>query len=386
MRGWRLLRSLGNWDKFTLAQLKDELAMRGLKRSGSKPDLIARLEACEMVKQQPAKQKAQPTHQQEANSQAKVQRKTMGKELLIAEIKKRRPNEAVNSRFPKEKLVEILEQLLQNDAFAYSAVPSIRSLLPRLNSSASSSIAVGDVLDIAAVLVDLERVEQNELNVLINSEIADFYRMWSLLYGGIEGMSGQQLLTLLRLIHLFSEILKKSPTTGSPVLDTSALSQLTERLSLFKSSLSLLDLSAAATLLSQLSSAKSITDAISAFQSEVLVRLQANTELTLPPSQLFPVLESLPEAAFDLNPAAVSTLVTTLFPANSSFSSARVLSALHKFYQIKAPIPFPLAVGISALGKDFLKRLHPVSLYDVLRLVCEKRCLTVNILKMIWGM
>lgn len=382
MRGWRLLRSLGNWDKLTPAQLKDELAMRGLKRSGSKTELLARLEACEMMKQQPG----QPTHQQEANPQRKVQRKTMGKELLIAEIKKRRPNEAVNSRFPKEKLVEILEQLLQNDSSSYSAVPSIRSLLPRLNSSASSSISVVEVLDIAAVLVDLERVEQNELNVLINGEIADFYRMWSLLYGGIEGMSGQQLLTLLRLVHLFSETLKKPPTTGSPVLDTSALVQLTERLSQFKSSLSLLDLSAAATLLSQLSPAKSITDTISVFQSEVLERLQSNTELTLPPSQLFPVFESLPQAAFDLDPAAVSSLVAALFPANSSFSSLRVLAALHKFYQIKAPIPFPLAAGISALGKDFLKRLHPVSLYDVLRLVCEQRCLTISMLKTIWEM
>lgn len=377
MRSWRLLRSISRWDKYTAGQLKDELAMRGLKRSGSKSDLIKRLEACEVMAPPPGKPP-------DPELPGETQRKALGKELLIAEIKKRRPDEPVNSRYPKEKLVEMLNQLLETADSAASVLPSIRSLLPRLNSSLS--IGIGEALEVAEVLVDLEKVEQNELNVLINSDIVDFYRLWSLLYGGLEAMNGKQLMTVLRLIHLFSEILKKPPTTGSPALDSSSLSLLAQCLRQFQSSLSILDLAAASTLLSQLSSSKSATDVVSAFQNEVLRRLQTSESLNLPLDQLFMVFESLPEAAFSVNSSAVSKLISTLFAVNSRLSSARVLASLHKFYHIKAPVPFSLTVRVAALGKDFLKRLHPVSLYDVLRLACEQRCLTVGMVRTVWEM
>ena len=356
--------------------------MRGLKRSGSKQDLIQRLEACAVLEPSTGQLRAQTAPEDQA--QGETQRKALGKELLIAEIRKRRPNEPVNSRYPKEKLVEMLEQLLQSEGAEALERPSIRSLLPRINSS--MSIGIGEALEVAEILVDLEKVEQNELNVLINSNIVDFYRMWSLLYGGVEAMDGKQLMTMLRLIHLFSETLKKPPTTGSPALDSSSLSLLTQCLSQFQSSLPLLDLATAVTLLSQLSSAKPITDVVSVLQTEVLGRLQTSESVDLPPAQLFSVFESLPEAAFALNPVAVSRLISTLFPANMELSSARVLASIHKFYQIKAPVPFALTVRIAALGRDFLKRLHPVSLYDVLRLACEQRCLTVGMVRTIWEM
>ena len=381
MKCWALFRAASRWDRLSLAQLKDELAMRGLKRSGTREVLVSRLEECEIHSKLTSKPSASQFLEEKPWKNA-------GKDLLIAEIRKRRPNEAVNPRYPKEKLMEILQNLLQMEGNLGVQGVKISTLLPRLNTSSTESevVAVEEVLEVVGTLVDLEKVEQSELNVLVNGEVAEFYRLWSLLYAGVEGMKGEQLILMLRFIHLFNEVLKKPPTTGSPGLDASAMETIAQKLRTYKPSLALNELSTAVSLLSQLSVSKPITDTITAFQTEILARLHSHTHLSLPPTQLFSVFESLPQAAFTLNPSAVSWLISSLFRPDLSYSSPKLLSILHKFYEIKAPMPFPLISHLSSLSRDILKRLNPVSLYHVLRLMCEQRCLTINMTETIWEM
>ena len=393
-------------------QLKEELALRGLKRTGKREELVQRLKDAEgqmlgpqtsgpavsdksshklgqqqrEIDHRPEDIEKQDSDEKHATPDSLLESslKTLTKDQLILEIKQRNPSAAFNARLSKQKLLEILKPLLEPMPAQQTEVLTVRTLLARLNTQ-REDVPLKDIFFVLRGIADLETISQNDFNVLIQTHSPAFYTLWTTIYTHIPSLSSTDVLTLLRAMDLFKNTLKKDLGSGAPDVDSAALDSLAARLSSISRKCPLSDLSLAVELLQSLQSdSKVVSDTLKSMKEGVLHRVAKGSVAGMSAGEMFTVFEALPERAYEEKREEVSELIQLLFAKRLNWSNERVLTALHKLYEIKAPVPIYVTSAVSAFSKDFLMRLNPLSLFSFVKLMCLQRCFTLASAKIVF--
>lgn len=402
------------WESLSILQLRDELARRGLKRAGTRTDLVARLEASEVqpipdpppTPPQPATSAAQepapveppkpkepefsppepvPQPQVEAPKLEIVEERLpevyldkLPKKYLVEEILKRKPTESVSLLTPKRDLLSALQSLLVSPHLSPSHLTDFRSLLISLRSP--NLLSLHDLLRVLKKVVDLDTISQNDLNILVNSESAVMDGMWKKIYSAVEEMEPDELVTVLRTMHMFRYVLRKEWGTSEQEADEKVLKDICARLSSLHPSIPLLTHSSAIELLRHHTKLPHIQSTILLLQASLLRQLASSLPQlsNYSPTDLFLLFESLPDAAYVSEQLSVKRLIGLLFDSDYNWSNEQAMSGLYTLKRLQAPVPISLSIRLSAFSKDYLKRMSASSLLSLLKTMGQTKCLTVR--------
>ena len=156
----RKLCSFDKWGKLSTLKLREELAKRGLKRTGFKDELVQRLkqnehtEKLEVVKLEP----------EEDLGQSSLNNLT--KPYILQEILKRKPDYQIPSRFTKSQLIESLSSIILEEKT--NTISDLKTLL--LKSSNLGQITLQEILLVFEGLKDPYQMSQFDMNVLVNTD------------------------------------------------------------------------------------------------------------------------------------------------------------------------------------------------------------------------
>ena len=411
----RFFSAVTKWDTMTVLQLRDELARRGLKRAGTKSDLIERLLVSET---EPPAPKAPERKQQQAEALPSLGklREIVGKthaelkkpavppppvtdsvpelhlnnlptQYLLAEIAKRRPKEAVSPNASKNELIGLLEAVVLQEKVNPWGVKDIRTLMMRMNLS-PKEVAVTDVLNVLKGIINVETIPQNDLNVLVMSENSSFFRMWSLLYSSVPALPPSSLVTVLHTMHLFRFTLKKTFSTGDVNEDTSGMRAICEKLTNCQQEMTVKDLASAIELLLQHNQVTVVSDTIRTLQANLLLRLDQDVGVAqLTPLELFSVFWCLPNDAYSKKRDAVDRIIRTLFDNRGvSWTHDRAVQAANKLHSLSCPVPTRLQLLLSFTPKEYLRQYTFKLLLSFTRTLCEQRCFSERITRIITEM
>ena len=410
----RLLSTVKKWESLSILQLRDELARRGLKRAGTRTDLVARLEASEVkpipdplpTPPQPASPAAQepaplevpkpkepeisppepvPQPRVEAPKPEVVEERLpevhldkLPKKYLVEEILRRKPTESISLLTPKRDLLSTLQSLLVSPHLSPSHLTDFRSLLISLRSP--HLLSLRDLLRVLKKVVDLDTISQNDLNILVNSESVVMDGMWRKIYSAVEEMEPDELVTVLKTMHMFRYVLRKEWGTSEQEADEKILKDICARLSSLHPSIPLLTHSSAIQLLRHHTKLPHIQSTILLLQASLLRQLASSLPQlsTYSPTDLFLLFESLPDAAYMSEQLSVKRLIGLLFDSEYNWSNEQSLNGLYTLKRLQAPVPISLSIRLSAFSKDYLKRMSASSLLSLLKTMGQTKCLTVR--------
>ena len=87
-------------------------------------------------------------------------------------------------------------------------------------------------------------------------------------------------------------------------------------------------------------------------------------------------LENLPADSYKTHKVIIDQLNTKILKVLNDVSFERLLASLFGIYNSGCEVPFKFIFQIDALEKDFLKKLSPVSLFNLAKILSSKNQLS----------
>jgi hypothetical protein len=364
----RAYTALSNYNRMSLLQLKDELARRGLRRAGTRDQLVQRILENENLQQQV--QQSLETQSTDREDLGHHNLSSLTKSHLIQEILRRQPNQQISARTAKSSLLEILNNLLMTER-DYE-VKDLRTLLVKLNVSAGE-LTVGEICEVMDQISDPYNISQQDLNVIRNIQPEVFKGIWSALAPHIHELQFSQILSIfktrteLRMFYL-KTIPKERFDMDDEMVDT-----VLNRVLAMADQIEITDLSYMIT----------ITKHNRLLNNKLKQRMLSKLRLDLdyPRVKMFEILDALPNNCYSDHKEKVDHIISKIYDRPLQTYPDRAIQALFSLNAIGAPIPIELVYEIDSLTRDYLRRISPVSLYQIAEMLCKQNILSEQIAK-----
>ena len=367
----RRLFSTDKWSSLTLLQLRDELAKRGLKRGGTKQELVKRLAESEIVRPPPAELQL-PEEQEEQLETKNLE--SLNKSYILEEILKRRPGMQVSQRLNKKKLIELLNSIIIDERGLEINVKDLRSLVLRLhrNYESLSSESICSVLD---NLSDLYHISQLDMNVLLNTDSDLLAPVWELVFKRLDELSPQNLYVVLKSLPILQNFFMKNFSAGSRI-DVESLEHLLSQVSKHISHYSPYEIAKVIEMSNKLTTSVKIQNIQNELKHKVADSLEDLSIYT--ENQLLTLLDAFPPGSYYTHKEIIDRIVKKVYYKPRSSKFERPLQTLYTLKNLGAPFPVNLVLELNFLPRDFLRRLAPLSLVQTAKILCEQEKLSVD--------
>ena len=158
----RKLCTVDKWSKLSLISLREELAKRGLKRAGSREELVQRLKENEDTGRYEGI-KLETEEEDLGNASLN----SLSKSYLMQEILKRKPDFSAPLKYSKKHLIESLSSMILDDKG--KNVNDLKTLVLQSTSNLEE-ITLQQLFQVLEKHKDPYSISQFDMNVLLNSD------------------------------------------------------------------------------------------------------------------------------------------------------------------------------------------------------------------------
>lgn len=359
----RKLSTFSKWGKLSLLRLREELARRGLKRIGTKEEMIQRLQENEDTE---IHEKAHLDIEDVGNSALN----SLSKSFLMLEILKRNPDFVPPSKHTRQHLIESLNSIIIDSKS--KGANDLKSLLLKASTNLGE-ISIKEIFAVLDGLKDPYQISQLDLNVLLNSDPLVLAPIWNLSLERVDYLDYKQVHTLLASIHTLQDNFKKRFTADGGKILASSVEKALIRIKKISSELTSLDI-AKILHISNLLLREEVVPTSLLLKQDMLSQLNSLNELT--ETDLFVILENLPLNSYQEHSQTIQNIISRIKSTLPETSSEKVIAAVFGMQNAGCSLPFRFTYYIDSIPKDFLKKLSPPTLYQLCRILSEKNMLS----------
>ncbi|OMJ70022.1 hypothetical protein SteCoe_32111 [Stentor coeruleus] len=361
----RKLCTADNWSKLSLLKLKEELAQRGLKRIGTREELISRLKDNDYI---------------QILSNMKIRNEDLGKSslnnlsssFLLKEILKRNQDFLIPSNCTKKQLLDFLSSLLIDER-GHGAI-DLRYIILKSNSGLEQ-IPLSDIFQVLNNLKDPYQISQLDINILLNTEPTCMAPIWNHILNNIEQASFPQLISFISSMHTLQDFFKKRINAELEKFSSENIEKVFVQALKISDKTSSLEIARLLTIANLM--LKDPTPTILALKNKMLDRA-GNLE-DINPLDLFYILENLPVGCNKTHKQFIENTLIRVYDVLPDMSSEKLLGLLFGLYNSGAEIPFNVIYYIDLLPKEFLKKSPPITLNRLAKILSEKGVLSEDI-------
>jgi hypothetical protein len=364
----RRLSTAYDWSKLSLLKLREELARRGLKRLGTREELLKRLQDHE---------KADQLDVGLPEDLGKVSLNSMTRSYLAQELIKRKTFQGNTVKLSKLQMVENLATVMIEEKGPVNK--DLRGLMMK-SATNVELMTVGDVIQVFEDLKDPYQVSQLDMNLLLNSETECMSKVWSFAVEKAESLSFQESHTLLACINTLQEYFKKRMTADGEKVKPEMIEKVLMRAKKLTTEASALDLA------KLLSTAHSLLKGGST-QSLVQLKTDMMSKLTdiseIPSNDLCYIIENLPVNCNSTHGPLIKKIMEKMQPVLPELSSESLIACFFGLSNAGYEIPFRLVYHIDKVSKEFLKKLSPETLSSLGTILSQKKMMSEELMKSI---
>ncbi|OMJ84997.1 hypothetical protein SteCoe_13768 [Stentor coeruleus] len=359
----RKLCTADNWNKLSLLKLKEELARRGLKRTGTREDLIKRLVDNEDT------DKLSSMKKEVDDDLDKSSFSNLSKPFLLKEIMKRRPDLLMPSKYTKKQLLESLSSLLIDERG--QGTIDLRYLMLK-STSGLDEISLPDIFQVLNDHKDPYQISQLDISIFLNTEPTCMAPVWNYILDRIELASFPQLISYISSISVLQEFFKKRINAEGEKFSSENIEKILVRARKISIEASSLEIAKLLNISNSL--LKEPTSTTLALKHEMLDRA-GNLE-DVSPLDLLYFLENLPAGCYNTHEQLIKNTLERVYDIIPKISSEKLLGLLFGLYNSGAEIPFNIIYYVDLMPKDFLKKLSSVTLTHLAKILSEKMVLS----------
>jgi hypothetical protein len=273
------------------------------------------------------------------------------------------------SKYTKKQLLESLSSLLIDER-GQGAV-DLRYIILK-STSGLDQIPLPDIFQVFNDHKDPYQISQLDINILLNTDPACMAPIWSYVLDRIELASFPQLISFISSIHVLQDFFKKRINPEGNKFSPENIEKVLVRAR--KISIEASSLEIARLLNVSNSLLKEPTSTSLALKNEMLDRA-GNLE-DVSPADLFYFLENLPAGCYSTHKQLIQNTLERASKIMSDVSSEKLLGLLFGLYNSGAEIPFNVIYYVDLLPRDFLRKLSPVTLNHLAKILSEKKVLS----------
>ena len=345
-----------------MLKLREELGRRGLKRVGSREEMIHRLRENEDTEVQEVTNPSLSMGEAGLNS--------LSRPFIVQEILKRNSEFLVPPRSSRKYLIETLNLIIGDEKGR--GVNDLKSLiLKSINNLAE--ISTKEICQVFEGLRDVYTISQFNMNTLHNSEPFVMIPIWNLILERTDTLNFQQITTILSAVCTLQESYKKKFTESGEKIDAGTIEKLLSRANKHEEDETSLDL-AKLLHVSNLLLKEEMASSVVHLKAKMLSKLTGTQDLS--DKELFTVLENLPAGAYKTHKVLIDEILARVQPGLPSISSEKLIAGVFGLHNAECVIPFKLVYYVDSIPKDFLKKLSPGSLFQLSQILASNQMLS----------
>ncbi|CAG9315179.1 unnamed protein product [Blepharisma stoltei] len=369
--------SIEKWSAMSMLQLRDELTRRSLPRTGTRNEILKKLELDDSKKAKEIevmRQEIKYAHElkeEESNHFLAG----LSKEFLIGEILKRRPKQEIQAKYTKKQLLDILSDALEDEHVDTSNLANLVILHQKVTEN-PLNVTVNEICQALEKISTIFQIPQSDVNFLRFSEKQSLEGIWNILFTNLRSMNGEQLYILTKSLYILLGYFDKSFKQNSEKIDTESLADLIKQVKLRSNDLKAYELGNAIDIFSKLSKDPEIEDLLNELRMIVPGKIQ-NVE-KYSHSELLAILDSFQKNCYAEHKEIVDKIISALFHNDVKVAFERSLQTLSSIHRIGAPIPLSLLLELDTIPKNYLYNIDAAQYFNFGKILAQQEKLSEN--------